>query len=54
MLSQFSADYFARSPVLVYPILALALFLGVFVVISVRAARTKKPELERMASLPLE
>ena len=53
MLSQFSADFFARSPVLAGPVVALGIFIVVFVAVSVRAARTKKTELDRMAALPL-
>jgi hypothetical protein len=53
MLSQLSADYFARSPVLAYPILALGLFLLVFIVVSLRAALRAPSEIERMAQLPL-
>jgi hypothetical protein len=53
MLSRFSADYFARSPLMIFPLVALALFFTVFVAVSIRAARTKRDELERMAALPL-
>jgi hypothetical protein len=53
MLGQFSADYFARSPLLAYPVIALAIFLVVFVVVSVRALRSRPEEVERMAALPL-
>jgi cbb3-type cytochrome oxidase subunit 3 len=54
MLSQLAADYFARSPVLAYPIAALALFMIVFIVVSVRALRSHKSELDAMAALPLQ
>ena len=53
MLRQLSADYFARSPVLAYPVLALAIFLIVFIVVSVRALRSRREDVERMAALPL-
>lgn len=53
MLRQLSADYFARSPLLAYPVIALAIFLVVFVVVSVRALRSRREEVERMAALPL-
>lgn len=53
MLSQLSADYFARSPVLAYPIAALGLFLAVFIGVSIRAFLRSHSEIERMAQLPL-
>lgn len=53
MLSQLSADYFARSPVLAYPIAALGLFLLVFVAVSLRAVLRARSDMDRMAQLPL-
>lgn len=53
MLSQLSADYFARSPVLAYPIAALGVFLVVFIAVSLRAALRAQSDMERMAQLPL-
>jgi hypothetical protein len=53
VLRQLSVDYFARSPVLAYPVLALAIFLTVFIVVSVRALRARREDVERMAALPL-
>ena len=53
MLTQLAADFFARSPVLAYPILALGLFLGVFVCITLKAVFSQGAELEHMANLPL-
>lgn len=53
MLSQLSADYFARSPVLAYPIAALGLFLLVFIGVSLRTFFRAQSEIERMAQLPL-
>lgn len=53
MLSQLSADFFARSPLLLGPVVALAIFVVVFVAVSVRAVRTKKHDVDRMAALPL-
>jgi hypothetical protein len=54
MLSQLSADYFARSPVLAFPIAALGLFLLVFIGVSLRALLRERSELDRMALLPLQ
>jgi hypothetical protein len=53
MLRELTADYFARSPLLAYPVFALALFALVFVAVSVRALRSRREEVERMAALPL-
>lgn len=46
-------DYFARSPLLAYPVLALAIFMGIFLMISVRAVLTQKNECDDLARLPL-
>jgi hypothetical protein len=54
MLSQLSADYFARSPVLAFPVAALGLFLLVFIGVSLRALLRERTELDRMAQLPLQ
>ena len=54
MLSWFASDYFSQSPVLIFPIVALGLFLTVFMVVSLRAMLARKPQLDRMAQLPLE
>ncbi len=53
MLGWFAGDFFARSPVLVYPIIALAIFMTVFITVSLRALFRPKSELERLAALPL-
>lgn len=54
MLSQLSADYFARSPVLAFPIAALGLFLLVFIGVSVWAMSRTQRDIEQLAALPLE
>lgn len=54
MLSWFASDYFSQSPVLIFPIVALGLFMTVFMVMSLRAIFARKPALDRMAQLPLE
>ena len=54
MLSAFAAAYYAKSPFLVYPLVAMCIFLVVFVAMGVRAVRLARPEVERMARLPLE
>lgn len=53
MLAQLSAEFFARSPVLAWPVFALALFLSVFVTVSVRALVGRREEMSRMAELPI-
>lgn len=54
MLSAFASAYYVKSPFLTYPLVALGIFMVVFLVMGVRAARLARPEVERMASLPLE
>ena len=53
MLSWFASDFFARSPMLVYPIVALGVFMTVFLTVSLRALFKPKSELERLAAMPL-
>jgi hypothetical protein len=53
MMRQLSADFFARSPLLIFPLIALAVFVVVFIAVSVRALRTRREELDRLAALPL-
>jgi len=53
MLSQMAADYFARSPVLAFPLVALAIFLVVFLGVSLRTLLRDKKYIDRMAELPL-
>jgi hypothetical protein len=52
MLSFISSEFFARSPVLAFPVVAMLLFMAVFVANAVRALRAAKPELDRLAELP--
>lgn len=47
-------ELFHQSPLLVWPILALALFGAAFLVISVRAVLRPKQLTEREAALPLD
>jgi cbb3-type cytochrome oxidase subunit 3 len=54
MLSQLSADYFARSPVMAFPIAALGLFLLVFIGVSVWAMSRTQRDIEHLAALPFE
>ncbi|HET8933515.1 MAG TPA: hypothetical protein VFN67_08755 [Polyangiales bacterium] len=54
MLSQLSADYFARSPVMAFPIAALGLFLLVFIGVSIWAMSRTQRDIEHLAALPLD
>ncbi|HEX7478073.1 MAG TPA: hypothetical protein VF331_09725 [Polyangiales bacterium] len=54
MLQTFSADYFARSPLLLLPVIALGLFMLVFVVVTLRALFARNADVAHMAQLPLE
>lgn len=54
MLSLIAMDYFRQSPVLAMPIIALALFMLVFLAVTLRAMLTKKTSFEQIARLPLE
>lgn len=53
MLRAMSAEFFSRSPVLIFPVLALALFFVVFVVITIRVVLTQREEVDAAARLPL-
>ena len=53
-MSRFAAEVFSTSPALLFPMLALGLFLAVFVGVIVRVARMKRSEADRLARIPLE
>ncbi|MEM6961097.1 MAG: hypothetical protein AAF355_10635 [Myxococcota bacterium] len=53
MLSWLASDYFAQSPLLAFPVIAMILFMAVFSAMAFRAMRTTREELDRMAQLPL-
>jgi hypothetical protein len=55
MLSWIASDFFKSSPLLAYPITALAVFMTVFCVTALRAAFfSDKKKLEALAHLPFE
>ena len=54
MLGWILSDFFARSPLLALPIVAMLLFMAVFTLAGVRAALTNRAQIERMARMPLE
>jgi hypothetical protein len=53
MLSALASDFFASSPLLVLPVIALVLFLCTFTLASWSALRRKPTELDPIARLPL-
>lgn len=48
------SDFFARSPALLGPVIALVLFMLVFVAATIYALRTQRAQHERMALMPLK
>jgi hypothetical protein len=54
MLSQLASEFFARSPLLAWPVFALGIFLCVFVSVSVRALCSRREDLQRLAALPID
>lgn len=53
MISFMASDFFARSPALMCPVIALGLFMTVFVATSLRALRADRAGIDRMARMPL-
>lgn len=53
-MSRFAAEFFAQSPALLYPMLALLLFFVVFLAVVIRVFRMKRSDAERLARIPLE
>ncbi len=49
-----SFEFFQRSPVMAAPLVAMLLFLAVFVSVLVRVLRARREEMDRTASLVLE
>lgn len=54
MLGWISGDFFARSPVLIYPLIALGIFMTVFVAAALRAFLTRKEHFDELALLPFD
>jgi hypothetical protein len=52
MLSAMAKHFFASSPVLAYPLMAMVLFMTVFLVISWKTMRRDRVELDVLAQLP--
>ena len=53
MLSQLCSEYFARSQVLIWPLVALGIFVTVFIAVSLRALARSHADVRYMAELPL-
>ena len=53
-MSRFAAEFFAQSPALLYPVIALVLFFTVFLVVVIRVMRMPASEVEHNARIPLE
>lgn len=54
MLSTLVTELLTGSPLLALPVLAMLVFLGVFLAVGVRAVRLGRADVDRMARLPLE
>ena len=54
MLSQLLGPLFEGNPLIVLPIVALAIFLGVFFAVTVRVLARKATTFDDVASLPLD
>lgn len=53
-MSAMAREFFAASPVLLYPVVALILFIAAFGFATWRAVRQPRGELESAARLPLD
>jgi len=52
MLTSIASDFFAKSPLLALPVIAMAIFMTVFTLGAVRTFRTDKKKLDEVANLP--
>ena len=53
-MSELAADFFANNPAMAGPMIAMLLFIAVFVAATVRAWRISPEHVERLAHLALE
>ena len=51
-MSAIARQFFADSPVILFPIIALLLFLFVFVFVTVRALRARREDIDALARIP--
>jgi hypothetical protein len=54
MMSQIAKHFYLDNPLIDLPIVALFLFLAVFLAVSWRALRARKGEMDTMANMPLD
>jgi hypothetical protein len=54
MLSFVAMEYFRSSPVMAFPLIALALFMSVFFIVTLRTVLTQKSRWQAAERLPLE
>lgn len=54
MLGFMATEYFEKSPVMVFPLIALAIFMSVFFLVTLRTVLTQKSRWDGAARLPLE
>lgn len=54
MLGFMAREFFRQSPVLMFPLIALAIFMTVFIVIALRAVVSRKQSWDAVSRLPLE
>ncbi len=54
MLSLMAKEFFATSPLMIFPVAALLIFLATFTVLAVRAITRPKEQIDEMARMPLE
>jgi hypothetical protein len=52
-MRQMAESFFERSPVMAGPLIAMLIFLAVFLLVTVRVMRTRPAEVDRAARLPL-
>jgi hypothetical protein len=48
------SDFFAASPMLAFPVIALLVFFAVFIAVSLRAIRMANADVDRFAAMPLD
>lgn len=53
-MSTIAHNFYTQSPLLFYPLIALLIFIGVFVAVSVRAIASTRGAFDDAARLPLE
>jgi uncharacterized membrane protein (DUF485 family) len=53
-MGEMARDFFSDNPATSGPLIAMLLFVAIFVVASIRAWRAEKTHVERIARLPLE